>query len=87
MGGHRGDRAEPVRLHIIIHFPWNPAAQKFAGEKIYFDRFGLEEQLKPRQRIVQGHSDLPLQNSLRLHSVHRLNAGSMPSASCDHAGC
>jgi len=35
-----------VRLHIIIHFPWNPAAQKFSGEKIYFDRFGLEEQLK-----------------------------------------
>ena len=35
-----------VKLHIIIHFPWNPEAQKFSGERIYFDRFGLEEQLK-----------------------------------------
>ena len=51
-GTHRGTWAgieatgKPVRLHIIIHFPWNPVAQKFAGEKIYFDRFGLEDQLK-----------------------------------------
>jgi predicted ester cyclase len=29
---------KPVRLHVIIHFPWNPAAGKFAGEKVYFDR-------------------------------------------------
>jgi predicted ester cyclase len=26
-----------VRLTVIIHFPWNPAAQKFAGERVYFD--------------------------------------------------
>ena len=50
-GTHQGTWAgiaatgRAVRLHIIIHFPWNPAAQKFAGEKIYFDRFGLEDQL------------------------------------------
>ena len=30
-----------VRLLIVIHFPWDPAAQKFAGEKIYFDRSAL----------------------------------------------
>ncbi len=35
-----------VRMYIIIHFPWNPAAEKFSGERIYFDRFGLEEQLQ-----------------------------------------
>ena len=35
----------PVRLQIIIHFPWNPAAEKFAGERIYFDRSALTEQL------------------------------------------
>jgi predicted ester cyclase len=28
----------PVRLVVIIHFPWNPVAEKFAGEKVYFDR-------------------------------------------------
>ncbi|MFN8561040.1 MAG: ester cyclase [Anaerolineae bacterium] len=51
-GTHQGTWAgieatgKPVRLHIIIHFPWNPAAKKFAGENIYFDRYGLEEQVK-----------------------------------------
>ena len=51
-GTHRGTWAgiaptgQPVKLYIIIHFPWNPAAQKFSGERIYFDRAGLEEQLK-----------------------------------------
>lgn len=35
-----------VRMNIIIHFPWNPQAKLFAGERIYFDRYGLEEQLK-----------------------------------------
>jgi predicted ester cyclase len=30
-----------IRLLIVIHFPWDPAAQKFAGEKIYFDRSAL----------------------------------------------
>jgi steroid delta-isomerase-like uncharacterized protein len=50
-GTHRGPWAgmaatgKPVRLQIIIHFPWNPAAGRFAGEKIYFDRSALEEQI------------------------------------------
>jgi predicted ester cyclase len=50
-GTHRGPWAgiepsgKPVRLQIIIHFPWNPAAGKFAGENVYFDRSTLTEQL------------------------------------------
>jgi predicted ester cyclase len=50
-GTHQGPWAgiaatgKPVRLQIIIHFPWNPAAQLFAGEKVYFDRGALQEQL------------------------------------------
>ena len=50
-GTHRGPWAgiaptgRPVRLQIIIYFPWNRAAEKFAGEKIYFDRSALTEQL------------------------------------------
>ncbi|MGN6675507.1 MAG: ester cyclase [Thermomicrobiales bacterium] len=35
---------QPVRLTIIIHFPWDPTAEKFAGEKIYFDRAALAGQ-------------------------------------------
>jgi predicted ester cyclase len=31
----------PVRLLIVIHFPWDPAAAKFDGERIYFDRAAL----------------------------------------------
>ena len=47
-GTHRGPWAgraptgRPVRLRIIIHFPWNPAAARFAGEKIYYDRAELD---------------------------------------------
>ena len=25
----------PKRWQVVIHFPWNPEAQKFAGEKVY----------------------------------------------------
>jgi predicted ester cyclase len=34
-----------VQCTIIIHFPWNPEAQKFAGERVYFDRGELMDQL------------------------------------------
>ncbi len=50
-GTHRGEWAGipgtglPVRLTIIIHFPWNPWAGKFAGENIYFDRAALSDML------------------------------------------
>jgi predicted ester cyclase len=46
-GTHRGTWAgmaptgQTVRLDVIIHFPWDPAAGKFAGEKIWFDRAAL----------------------------------------------
>jgi predicted ester cyclase len=48
-GTHQGTWAgmpptgRPVRLKILIHFPWNPTAELFSGEKIYFDRKALEE--------------------------------------------
>jgi predicted ester cyclase len=28
----------PVDLQVLILFPWNPAAQRFLGERIWFDR-------------------------------------------------
>ncbi|MEO6036475.1 MAG: nuclear transport factor 2 family protein [Verrucomicrobiota bacterium] len=28
--------SQPVNHPVLIYFPWNPAAQKFAGEKIYY---------------------------------------------------
>ncbi len=49
-GTHQGAWAgmpptgKPVALQILIYFPWNPAAEKFAGEKIYFDRLALADQ-------------------------------------------
>lgn len=48
-GTHRGEWAgiaptgQPVRLLVIIHFPWDPAAEKFGGERVYFDRASLGE--------------------------------------------
>ncbi len=33
-----------VHLQVIIQFPWNPTAEKFDGEKIYFDRNALNQQ-------------------------------------------
>ena len=34
----------PVRLTILIHFPWDPQAGLFGGERIYFDRLALTPQ-------------------------------------------
>jgi steroid delta-isomerase-like uncharacterized protein len=31
----------PVRLRILIFFPWDPDAERFAGETIFFDRGDL----------------------------------------------
>jgi steroid delta-isomerase-like uncharacterized protein len=31
----------PVKLRILIHFPWDPESGRFAGESIYFDRGDL----------------------------------------------
>jgi predicted ester cyclase len=51
VGTHKGPWAgvEPtgrsVRLQIIIHFPWDPRSARFAGERIYFDRAALMEQI------------------------------------------
>ena len=28
----------PVRLQVLILFPWDPAAERFTGERIWFDR-------------------------------------------------
>lgn len=48
-GTHHGPWAgveptrQPVHLKIVIHFPWNAAADRFAGERIYFDRLALVE--------------------------------------------
>jgi steroid delta-isomerase-like uncharacterized protein len=41
---HRGPFAglpptgRPVRLTVVIHFPWDPDAEQFSGERIYLDR-------------------------------------------------
>lgn len=35
-----------VECTIIIHFPWNREAQLFAGERVYFDRAELLDQLE-----------------------------------------
>lgn len=29
---------QEINVTIIIHFPWDPVAKKFSGEKVYFDR-------------------------------------------------
>lgn len=50
-GTHRGPWAgvaptgSRVRVLIIIHFPWDPEAGKFSGERIYFDRAAMQSQM------------------------------------------
>src|SRR5947209_7696705 len=34
-----------VACPIMIYFPWDPAAGKFAGEKVYFERAALLDQM------------------------------------------
>jgi len=34
-----------VSVPIVIHFPWNAAALKFVGEKIFFDTAEFTKQL------------------------------------------
>ncbi|MDR5683728.1 MAG: ester cyclase [Armatimonadota bacterium] len=49
-GTHRGPwmgvapTGRSARLTILIYFPWDPQHEKFAGERIYFDRLSLREQ-------------------------------------------
>ena len=31
----------PVSLQVLILFPWDPATERFTGERIWFDRGGL----------------------------------------------
>jgi predicted ester cyclase len=48
-GTHQGPWAgvaatgQAVKLLVVIHFPWDPAVGKFAGERIYFDRAALPQ--------------------------------------------
>lgn len=50
-GTHRGEWAgmaptgQPVKLQIIIYFPWNAQAALFSGEKVWFDRAALAGQI------------------------------------------
>lgn len=50
-GTHKGTWAgleatgKRVDTLIVIHFPWNPEAHKFDGERVYFDRADFERQL------------------------------------------
>jgi predicted ester cyclase len=50
-GTQRGEWAgiAPTGRHvdtlIVIHFPWNPEAQLFDGERVYFDRADFARQL------------------------------------------
>jgi predicted ester cyclase len=31
----------PIRLEVLIHFPWDPGTERFSGERIWFDRGNL----------------------------------------------
>jgi predicted ester cyclase len=46
-GTHRGAWAgveatgRPIRLTVVINFPWDQASERFAGERVWFDRTEL----------------------------------------------
>jgi predicted ester cyclase len=46
-GTHRGEWAglaptgKPVALRVVIYFPWDAGQEKFAGERVFFDRAEL----------------------------------------------
>jgi predicted ester cyclase len=50
-GTHKGEwngmaaTGRKIELFVIIHFPWNPTAEKFDGEKVYFDSGAMQRQL------------------------------------------
>jgi steroid delta-isomerase-like uncharacterized protein len=50
-GTHRGPwngiapTGKTIQCNIIIHFPWDTGAGKFAGEKIYLDQSALLSQI------------------------------------------
>jgi predicted ester cyclase len=47
-GTHRGEWAghaptgQHVNTLVVIYFPWDPAAGKFAGERIHYDRLAFQ---------------------------------------------
>lgn len=32
----------PIRLEVLILFPWDPVSERFAGERIWFDRGAIQ---------------------------------------------
>ncbi len=50
-GTHQGPwanilpKGKPFKFKVLIYFPWNPETEKFDGEKVYFDRQELLNQL------------------------------------------
>jgi predicted ester cyclase len=41
----------PVSLQVLILFPWDPATERFAGERIWFDRGGLTRSRKDAKPV------------------------------------
>lgn len=38
-------KGKAFQFKVLIYFPWNPGTEKFDGEKVYFDRQDLVNQL------------------------------------------
>ena len=43
--GGQAPSPDPIKGDVIIHFPWDPERQLFAGERIYFDRAAMQSQM------------------------------------------